>query len=295
MKHLRDKENKEINNSMLKEKVSQMAHKIPEKIENEKTKWTKSDQKGQWANSIKKLFDKETITNKIMKKNQVVLVATALMLVTAGYLNYSNNIKTAELGDAQLVSANVTTTEDEITETPITNEETIDDNQKKIDNSTEERAEEEKSSQSEANLISNETEIKKDDFSSEQETAKTSANTNDSEYFTKTKLEREKMYSQMMETYQKILENNSIPNDQKGIASNEIKNINNIKSAIGTAENLIKIKGFEDVIILVNNNSVNVVAKSTNKLETSQVAQIQNVVSRELNTEIEDIHITTHE
>ena len=49
---------------------------------------------------------------KIMKKNQVVILALALMLMTAGYLNYTNNHENenmllAGLGDAQLVSANV--------------------------------------------------------------------------------------------------------------------------------------------------------------------------------------------
>ena len=50
--------------------------------------------------------------NKILKKNQVVILAIALMLMTAGYMNYTNNHENenmllAELGDAKLVSANV--------------------------------------------------------------------------------------------------------------------------------------------------------------------------------------------
>ena len=49
---------------------------------------------------------------KIMKKNQVVILALALMLMTAGYMNYTNNhenenLLLAQLGDAKLVSANV--------------------------------------------------------------------------------------------------------------------------------------------------------------------------------------------
>ena len=44
---------------------------------------------------------------KIMKKNQVVILALALMLMTAGYMNYTNNHENenmllASLGDAQL-------------------------------------------------------------------------------------------------------------------------------------------------------------------------------------------------
>ena len=218
---------------------------------------------------MKKLF-----SNKIVKKNQVVLVAISLMLVTAGYLNYTNNIKMAALGDAQLVNANITITdEEEIVETSINNE-------KNMTNNFEE----------------NEMIETSDTQENEQEQlVETGIVNNSNEYFTKTKLERETMYSQMLDSYQKILKDNEIPNDQKAIASNEIKNINEKKNAIATVENLIKIKGISDVVVLLNGNSINVIIKSKENIDTVKIAQIQNIVSRELQAEIEDIHITTHE
>ena len=91
-----------------------------------------------------------------------------------------------------------------------------------------------------------------------------------------------------------ILENEKIPTDQKSIASNEIKNINDRINAISIAENLIKTKGFEDVILLINDNNVNVVVKRNENLKEEEVAQITNIVSRELKAEIENIHITIH-
>ena len=60
---------------------------------------------------------------KILKRNQIVVAVIALMLVTAGYLNFANQNKESNLiptssaadselmagiGDAQLVSANET-------------------------------------------------------------------------------------------------------------------------------------------------------------------------------------------
>ena len=101
------------------------------------------------------------------------------------------------------------------------------------------------------------------------------------------------MYSQMLETYQKILENEKISSDQKQISSEEIKNINNRKNAISIAENLIKTKNFSDVVILLNDNNINVVVKQNENLKTEQVAQISNIISRELTTEISNIHIST--
>ena len=117
---------------------------------------------------------------KIMKKNQVVILALALMLMTAGYLNYTNNhenenLLLAGLGDAQLVSANA-----------------IDSN----------------------NIIENlQTEsmpIVANQENTNQVTQETSTNATNDDYFTRSKLERETMYSQMLETYTGILENEKI-------------------------------------------------------------------------------------
>ena len=55
---------------------------------------------------------------------------------------------------------------------------------------------------------------------------------------------------------------------------------------------ILSTKGFDNFVVLVNNNSVNVVVKLKDKLTKEKVAQIQNIVSRELNSKIEDIHIT---
>lgn len=65
---------------------------------------------------------KRKIKLNFMKKNQVVVAVTGLMLIAAGYLNYTNNEQTnsyievgsladsmdmAEIGDAKLASTNV--------------------------------------------------------------------------------------------------------------------------------------------------------------------------------------------
>ena len=99
------------------------------------------------------------------------------------------------------------------------------------------------------------------------------------------------MYSQMIESYQKILENNQISQDQKGIAQTEIKNINDTKNKIMICENLIKVKEIEDVIIFVNDKSISVIVKSK-ELKQEQIAQIQNIISREMGAEINNIHIS---
>lgn len=111
------------------------------------------------------------------------------------------------------------------------------------------------------------------------------------DYYTSSKLERDKMYSQMLETYQKILESSSISSEQKAISEQEIAKINQTKNAIMIAENLISTKGFSNSVIFVNDNSVSVVVKAE-KLSSEQIAQLQNIISRELKVEIGNIHIS---
>ena len=51
-------------------------------------------------------------------------------------------------------------------------------------------------------------------------------------YFEETKLERDRMYSEMIETYQKLIDTQETPEDQKAIAAQEISNITKTKNGI---------------------------------------------------------------
>lgn len=57
------------------------------------------------------------------------------------------------------------------------------------------------------------------------------------------------------------------------------------------AENLIQTKGFKNVVIFINSDSVNVILED-DELTTDKIAQIQNIISREMGAEINNIHIT---
>lgn len=221
----------------------------------------------------------------ILKKNQIIIYVIAIMLMTAGYLNYTtkqgeNSIQTsldieakddsrlADIGDATLVSSSDVVVDDLKNETNTentTNSATNEVKENNIDNNV--------------NQVNN--------------TEKTSSNISDNtEYFTKSKLERDNMYSQMIETYEKILNSNNSLETQKQTATTEITKINQTKNSIMICENLIKTKGFENVVIFVNGESVSVII-GLPELKQEEVAQIQNVISRELNVNVENIHISS--
>lgn len=217
---------------------------------------------------------------KNLKKNQVIIFVIALMLVSAGYLNYTannknntietsselNSIEYSGIGDARLVNSNGVTEEE-------TN--TIQDIVSKDEDDI-------KTNNEEQSIVMNETNI--------DSAVSTSSMTID-EYFSSSKLTRDTMYSQMIETYEKILENENISSDQKTIAQTEIKNINDNKNKIMICENLIKTKGIEDSVIFINGDSISVVIRA-DSLEQAQIAQVQNIINREMQVEISNIHIS---
>lgn len=204
---------------------------------------------------------------KILKKNQLIILVISLMLVTAGYLNFTstnnnenNKDVIAELGDATLVSSN-----------NIANQNNIENNQAEGEAGTNQAK-------------TNETETT---YEEALETAVV-----ENTYFATSKLERENIYSQMLETYQEIYNNTNSNDEQKAQAIDEIAKINETRNGIMIAENLIKAKGFEDVVIFANSNSVSVIVKAE-QIEPEQIAQIQNIVSRELEVGAELISIST--
>ena len=235
----------------------------------------------------------------LFKKNQIIVFTIGLMLITAGYLSYTNNFgsnnetkevlttssdvvssnleqntvqanelitnseKVAGIGDAKLVSANVAEN---------VNNNIIDD-------------------KNDANAESNNIE---ENNNVEDISLNASAESLVDEYFTTSKLERETMYSQRIENYQDILNNTNVTEVQKKTAQEEIAKLSNEQNAIMIAENLIKTKGIKDVVIFVNGDSINAIVKGKD-LEKSEIAQIQNIITRELEADIGNIHIMTKE
>ena len=117
-------------------------------------------------------------------------------------------------------------------------------------------------------------------------------NTNTNDYFQESKLSRDTMYSQTLETYQKMLDNTNVSEEQKAIVTQEITKLNQEKNAIMICENLLSTKGFEKCVIFANVDSISVIV-GAEELKSDEIAQIQNIISREMNAKVENIHIMT--
>lgn len=232
----------------------------------------------------------------ILKKNQIIISVIAIMLIAAGYMNYTSNEKQAletavltdsekyaGIGDATLVSANVADNNDFVNNDETQNTDNENNDTSKNEDKKDEIKSNEQNTETTENAVQNEI-----------NTSTTVTENSGNQYFAELRLERDKMYSQMLESYQKILSNSQISETQKEISENEIKKINDTRNAIMIAENLIKNKGFQDLIIFINGDSISIIVKAK-ELKEEQIAQIQNIISRELKGEIENIHISNKE
>ena len=189
---------------------------------------------------------------KNIKSNQIILFVVALMLVSAGYLSYSMK--------GTPVSSNIV-------------------------------SENEVSSIGDARLVSSNNIIDSNSLNEVSVATSSSSSSKTDDYFASSRLGRDTMYSQMIESYQNLLDNQNVSEEQKTVATQEITEINNTQNSIMICENLIKTKGISDVVIFVNDKSINVIVKA-DTLEQDTIAQIQNIIAREMNAEIENIHIS---
>lgn len=200
------------------------------------------------------------------KVKQITLSFIALMLILLGYANYSLNNKEdtvevasrtssneASIGDVELVNSNPV--DGNYIEGIVSNDE-LENTQNTISNSTVN------------NLVEDTT-----------------------NYFEETRIQRDRMYSETLETYQKLIDSSQTPQEQKAVTAQEISNITNKKNSIMISENLIKNKGFENVVILENNGNISVIVKSSN-LSQDEISKIQNIVQRELSVDISNINIS---
>ena len=187
-----------------------------------------------------------------VKKGTIAIYVVALMLVTAGYWSYLSK-ETAAL---ETMSAEQNTTSDE--------------------------------NLGDAELVSNNEVIKEENQNTTEDTVAKEID----DYFEESKLSRDTMYSQTLETYKGMLENSNVSEEQKTIVTQEVTKLNQEKNAIMICENLISTKGFEKCVIFVNVDSISIIIK-TDELKADEIAQIQNIISREMNAKVENIHIMT--
>lgn len=192
----------------------------------------------------------------VLKRKQIVILALILLIVVAGYLQYSyrqgNTSADSEgrLGEALYV------------DNEIYNE----------------------------GMAGSESGLAEEDFGDQKNvTASKMAN----DYFIQAKMDKEQSRSEAAESLRTIAENFDVSPEVREEAQTRMMALAETLEKESRIEILINKMGFEDSFILfADNGSVDIIVK-TPSLTSSQAAQITDIVMRQADVDVEDIHIST--
>lgn len=111
-----------------------------------------------------------------------------------------------------------------------------------------------------------------------------------SSFFIQSRLDRNKNRSFYIETLNGIVADPNIDTKVKEMAQTEMVTLIKKSETESIVESLIKAKGFKDALVIMGEESVNIIVNSE-KLTEPQVAQIKDIVSREAKVNIDNIKI----
>lgn len=238
---------------------------------------------------------------KTFKKNQVIITALAIMIAVAGYISFTEKSNPDE--DKYVFNNNNTSvdtgTEDVgvlVPNNEASNEQTEDQTEGQTDEQTEEvNPTEDAETVSEANLIiedGEEAETVADNTNEDVgEAVLVSSNSVGISYFLEHKIKREQARAMSIEILKEVMNNENLGEEQKIQAATDMMNLHESIDKETASESMLEAKGFKDVFVRVNEETVDVVVGSSILSETES-AQIIDVVSRTTNYDPVDIVIS---
>ena len=228
----------------------------------------------------------------MIKKNQMMITALAIMIAVAGYLNFAGTKVTDE--DLMSVSGDVVDTG--LTQTDAQEEyaSLLDLSQEDIEQASGDI----ESMDSDVTMAENGSvdEELAEALAEEQmdevpgEAVFTSAET--SSALSGAKLEKEQTRMQNKETLLEIINNANISETQKQEAVSSMISMTDIAEKETAAEILLEAKGFDDAIVSIDGDSVDVVVNAP-ELSEAQRAQIEDIVIRKTGVSADAIVIST--
>ena len=242
---------------------------------------------------------------KIVHKNQIIITALAVMIVVAGYLNFTGQeITTSGFG----LHADKQKTADKKEDGTKTAEENDGSEEADPETADPEAAEkQDESSKSEQKEEAQGTDISEEDSKKSALTVNDNgevvasqenpgeavmvSNVIESDYFSSAKLSREQTRAKNKETLMEIVNNETLNSADKKAAVQEVAEITENAQKESDAEMMLEAKGFADAMVSINDGKADVVVDAE-KLSAKEMAQIVDIVKRKTNISAEQIVIT---
>lgn len=214
-------------------------------------------------------------------KNGIVITALALMIIAAGYLNFTGQ-KISTNG----ITARTTASPD------VTSEDTADISAEDIgtDTSGDSDGKNEDDAQKDSEYtITDSGEV----LASEENPGEAVMVSNNigSDYFASSKLNREQTRAKNKETLMNIINDDKISSADKKSAIKQVAAMTKISEKENAAELMLQAKGFENAMVSISDGNADVIVSSEG-LTNQQIAQIEDIVKRKTGIAADKIVIT---
>lgn len=205
----------------------------------------------------------------VIKRNQVIITALVIMVAVAGYLNYMDNSS----------KGNEITLNDEGEVEALVPNDSLPANA---------------NMESEVGiaLTQNEKNSTQQTDASEPGSAVFVNSSVDSSYFVQAKLEREQARAKQKEILDEMINNTNLDESKRGECADEKIEIQKRIEKETAAESMIESKGFSEVYVRMDDNTVDVVVNKET-LSDAEIAQIEDIVKRKTGLSADKIRIST--
>ena len=214
-------------------------------------------------------------------KNGIVITALALMIIAAGYLNFTGQ-KISTNG----ITARATVSPD------VTSEDTADISAEDIGGDTDENSDgkkEDAAGKDSEYTITDSGEV----LASEENPGEAVMVSNNigSDYFASSKLNREQTRAKNKETLMNIINDDKISSADKKSAIKQVAAMTKISEKENAAELMLQAQGFENAMVSISDGNADVIVSSEG-LTNQQIAQIEDIVKRKTGIAADKIVIT---
>lgn len=217
---------------------------------------------------------------KLFKKNQIIITALAVMIAVAGYINYADKNLSSKAKDASSAKTEGTVADND---TILKDIESLDTDITDVTTDV---------GTADANLDG--TAADTGDVQGQDAAVDTPGEavlTGASTYLAQARLDREQTRSQNKETLFSIINNTDLTEAERQGAVQSMVEMTDAVEKEEAAELLLEAKGFEDVVVNMTGETVDVVVPQS-ELGDDQRAQIEDIVKRKTGTQPENIVIT---
>ncbi len=217
---------------------------------------------------------------KLLRKNQIIITGLVVMVAMAGYLSMT------ERDELSMTTENEVVQDDEVAD--ISDEDIV------LDGDDSASGVSVSAVDADAKKTAGKTaQASKEDLASRENAGEAVmvSNTVTKNYFEEAKLSREQTRAKNKDTLTQLVNNENATNAQKEKAMNEIMNMTDISEKETATENLLAAKGFNEAVVTILDDSVDVVVNAK-ELTEQQIAQIEDVVKRKTECQADKIVIS---